>query len=502
MTESLAEATGFVPPRRWWRRLVYLGLFIGPGLALFAIGIWYSYDVRSDRALQEAIAEADRLDPGWRLDEIEAKRANVPDAENSALCVLKVRKLMESSQSGESAKALEKAFSLSEDISGLPPEAQLSAAQTSELRAILDKMAAALEEARRLKDLPAGRYDVRWSYWAAETLLASQHAREARQLLQMDTGLKSQDGRADGALDSVLAILNASRSVGDEPSIISQLIRMSCQSTAVHVCERALAQGTPSDAALIMIQNVFLKETEDPLMLYATRGERAHFHRLAKAVRSGETSLATAASAAAPTPGGGSGSSVLAGFAERIIMRQNHAPGLHLLTQLVEIAKLPVEQQCAEIKKLQPIVASIPSLVGPELRAHEKVFQAFARTQAMLRTAAVGIAVERYRLSKTKWPGTLAEVVDTGFIQVIPIDPYDGAPLRYRRLKDGIVVYCVGPDGKDDGGLINRKGDPTKAGYDLGFQLWDVDKRRQPPPPKAKNDDETEPQSDKNPAKQ
>ena len=202
MTESLAEATGFVPPRRWWRRLVYLGLFIGPGLALFAIGIWYSYDVRSDRALQEAIAEADRLDPGWRLDEIEAKRANVPDAENSALCVLKVRKLMESSQSGESAKALEKAFSLSEDISGLPPEAQLSAAQTSELRAILDKMAAALEEARRLKDLPAGRYDVRWSYWAAETLLASQHAREARQLLQMDTGLKSQDGRADGALDS------------------------------------------------------------------------------------------------------------------------------------------------------------------------------------------------------------------------------------------------------------------------------------------------------------
>jgi hypothetical protein len=124
-------------------------------------------------------------------------------------------------------------------------------------------------------------------------------------------------------------------------------------------------------------------------------------------------------------------------------------------------------------------------LVRLQLPSSEKIFAAFARTRAVLRTASTGIAVERYRLAAGRWPESLADVVKTRLIAEIPLDPYNGQPLRYRRLKDGAVVYSVGPDGKDDGGVMNRNGDPTKAGFDQGFQLWDVDKRRQPPPPKS-----------------
>jgi len=31
-------------------------------------------------------------------------------------------------------------------------------------------------------------------------------------------------------------------------------------------------------------------------------------------------------------------------------------------------------------------------------------------------------------------------------------DPFDGAPLRYRRLEKSYVIYSVGQDGHDDGG--------------------------------------------------
>jgi hypothetical protein len=34
----------------------------------------------------------------------------------------------------------------------------------------------------------------------------------------------------------------------------------------------------------------------------------------------------------------------------------------------------------------------------------------------------------------------------------VPTDIYSGAPLRYRRLDNGYVVYSVGFDGKDGGG--------------------------------------------------
>ena len=66
----------------------------------------------------------------------------------------------------------------------------------------------------------------------------------------------------------------------------------------------------------------------------------------------------------------------------------------------------------------------------------------------------------------------------------VPLDPYDGKPVRLNRTPFGVVVYCLGPDRKDNGGRINPEA-PVAPDSDLGFRLWDVDKRRQsaPPPP-------------------
>jgi hypothetical protein len=62
----------------------------------------------------------------------------------------------------------------------------------------------------------------------------------------------------------------------------------------------------------------------------------------------------------------------------------------------------------------------------------------------------------------------------------IPNDPYDGNPLRLRRLADGIVIYCVGPDLIDNGGKLDRRDRyRTPFGADVGFQLWDPAHRRQ-----------------------
>jgi hypothetical protein len=51
-------------------------------------------------------------------------------------------------------------------------------------------------------------------------------------------------------------------------------------------------------------------------------------------------------------------------------------------------------------------------------------------------------------------------------------------------LDDGVVIYSIGPDGKDNGGKLGK--DPTKEGSDLGLRLWDISQRRQPPKPPDK----------------
>jgi hypothetical protein len=38
------------------------------------------------------------------------------------------------------------------------------------------------------------------------------------------------------------------------------------------------------------------------------------------------------------------------------------------------------------------------------------------------------------------------------YLAAVPTDPFDGQPLRYKKLAKGYIVYSVGENGKDDGG--------------------------------------------------
>ena len=70
---------------------------------------------------------------------------------------------------------------------------------------------------------------------------------------------------------------------------------------------------------------------------------------------------------------------------------------------------------------------------------------------ARLRAARAALAVERYRRTRGPLPETLSDLVPD-FLDAVPQDPFDGEPLRYKRLDVGYVVYSVGPNEADDGG--------------------------------------------------
>src|SRR5437899_9661905 len=73
-------------PRRRRLRLILGGVLLA-AIALVVGGYFYSSYV-TEKRLQAAIAAADRDDPYWRLEDLEAQREAIPDGENSALIVL------------------------------------------------------------------------------------------------------------------------------------------------------------------------------------------------------------------------------------------------------------------------------------------------------------------------------------------------------------------------------------------------------------------------------
>jgi hypothetical protein len=70
---------------------------------------------------------------------------------------------------------------------------------------------------------------------------------------------------------------------------------------------------------------------------------------------------------------------------------------------------------------------------------------------ARLRAVGATLAVERYRLANGKLPDKLDELVPA-YLSAVPTDPFDGQPLRYKKLAKGYVVYSIGENGRDDGG--------------------------------------------------
>ena len=81
-------------PRRTWRRWgVGLLIIVVPCVLLVAANLGYRRH-HSVVALEKALAELDQKEPGWRLADIEAARAVVPDEENSALAIGRAHALL------------------------------------------------------------------------------------------------------------------------------------------------------------------------------------------------------------------------------------------------------------------------------------------------------------------------------------------------------------------------------------------------------------------------
>jgi hypothetical protein len=86
------------------------------------------------------------------------------------------------------------------------------------------------------------------------------------------------------------------------------------------------------------------------------------------------------------------------------------------------------------------------------LRRANEVYIPF---QTRLDEVAVACAIERFRLSNGSLPKILDELKPQ-FLSTIPKDLKVAGPLKYHRTENGYVLYSVGQDGVDNGGVPEK----------------------------------------------
>ena len=207
--------------RRWFLWLIGMPALV---LLLTAAIVGVSLSRQVDSRLAKAIAEADRDDPRWRIDDILSHRAKVPDSENSALVVACVIEQMPPqwpsapwSPPGRPRLPDPPSLKVYEQVLAQPAGVRLREDFAANLRATLAERAEAVKIARTLVDYPRGRHEITLGPSVLDTPLPdTQATRSVARLLQMDAILRAHDGDLDSALESCLAILNTGRSIGDE----------------------------------------------------------------------------------------------------------------------------------------------------------------------------------------------------------------------------------------------------------------------------------------------
>jgi hypothetical protein len=309
-------------------------------------------------------------------------------------------------------------------------------------------------------------------------------------LLKVDAAVRAHDGDIDESLESVRTGLNVGRSLGDDPFLLCQLIRIACGSIAVKTLERTLGQGEPSNTPLIKVAKQLAREEAEigPAIRTALRAARAELLLVLEKITNGELSVEELALSRRDSSLKGT---VYRWAWERPVVSLNRRTLLRFMSPLIPLVEIPRSQRALVLDEFNQELANAKRTIHATsviawrlLPAVPKILDAHDRYQAILRTARVAIAVERYRLAHKdrQWPECLDQLVPS-FLDKVPTDPFDDQPIRYRRVGKDVVIYSVGLDGVDDGGFFDPE-NATLPGTDIVFRLYHPDNRGVPAKPK------------------
>jgi len=478
-------------PRRWRRRCYLVGIFTLLPLAL--AGAYFMLSLAAQRDLEAALAETDRTDPGWRLQELEAKRLAITGEQNSAINSVNARAMLPMPWPSFSKPASWTADDLAEFWQGIDspePPALLDAPRATALRAELKKAEKTLVELYKIADKPHGRFPIAYSKDSISTSLDhSQGVRRLVDLLGDDALLRAQDGDIEGAMKACRCMLHAGRAIGDEPTVISVLIRWAIHNVTLKRIERVLAQGELSESSLAALQHLLEEDVAEPTLLQGARGNRAMDDGCLAAMQSGAVKFSWKNLVGFTRRSNRSSQQdalleVPFMLAPRSVLA-DRAALLRFNNQFVEFAKLPVEEIHAKLQELNLDTRNLPSVAWQmAIDNWDRQILRYLRSQASLRCGIVMLAAERYRRAHQHWPQGMDDLVPA-YLSRAPADPFDGQPLRIRSFADGIVVYSVGDDSRDRAGNLSNAGnlrdDAQRPTSNWGFRLFDVRKRRQPP---------------------
>ncbi|MBM4038315.1 MAG: hypothetical protein FJ290_07365 [Planctomycetes bacterium] len=292
--------------------------------------------------------------------------------------------------------------------------------------------------------------------------------RHATRLLALEAMERIEAGKADDAGESLIAALRMGEALRREPILVSTLVRIACNSLAVAQAERWASRTKPSPAALERLEAALAAAADPKLIEGAMVGERCfgidiYQTYILKPNRA--EMLRNLGAAEVPFP-------LAVNLIPNAYFKMDMCYYLDVMNAYVAVARRSYPQNYLDRNRaLEAIPARLAEryfIAGMILPALGRTFVSAQNHMARCESARVALAALRYKAKHGRLPADLAALVP-GFLKAVPLDPFDGKPLRYKAGEAGLTVYALGENGKDDGGLTQPP--PEGKPPDIGFRL-------------------------------
>lgn len=305
------------------------------------------------------------------------------------------------------------------------------------------------------------RFPTDFAMGATTPLTRVQQCRGLARVLSLQTRVHVERGDTAAAIESTTTMLDLTRAMGQELSLVGELVHIAILGVAFKDIQFLVENAHLTDEQLARLQHEVQALNTRQSFTTSLVGERGYgfhsFHQF-PTLAPGATRTATQAD---PMAGGrltrGKACSIYLEVMQRVIDASRKP-----MPQAIDAAQQIEQQLAMEMQSANPLERGHFVLTQQMLPAAEATFQARARIEAWQGLTLAVIAAERHRLAHGTLPQTLEDLGE--FLPVVPLDPYDGQPLRMKLEADVLVIYSVGKDRRDDGGSdVDDRGEPDIA---------------------------------------
>lgn len=295
--------------------------------------------------------------------------------------------------------------------------------------------------------LEYSRYPVDFTLGAGTRIDHLVNLRQSLILLQLEAVYSAENGKQEASIQSIKSIFGIARSLNKEPTTVSQLARLTYESRAVKTLECVINKTDFSDEQLDELSQAFVNAQvlSNPGIWRAFAGERCMAMTFFAEPRTLTREIIGRKTLPAP---------ILELYKASGLADKDAIAYLDLMESYININKLPLHERrtaAERISSKRKTTSKIHVILRTFVPSFSGVINCDLRTIAGLRNAQVALAIQRYRLAKSELPDQLKDLIPD-YLSSIPLDPYDGKELRYKKLERGFVVYSIGEDLSDNGG--------------------------------------------------